>query len=122
MFIPVFFNTLRGLRQVQPVHRDLMRAYAATPRQITRTVTLPGALPYFFTGLRIASSLAVISALVAEYFGGPVGGPRQGDHLGGLEQQLPAGLGVRARRDPARARVLRRDLRARALALARTRT
>jgi NitT/TauT family transport system permease protein len=70
VFVPVFVNTLRGLRQVQPVHRDLMRAYAATNWQLTRTVTLPGALPYLFTGLNIASSLAVISAVVAEYFGG----------------------------------------------------
>ena len=54
-----------------PVHRDLMRAYAASSRQQTRFVTIPSALPHFFTGLRIASSLAVISALVAEYFGGP---------------------------------------------------
>lgn len=70
-FVPVFLNTLRGLRQVRPVHRDLMRSYAATPQQATRAVTIPSALPHFFTGLRIASSLAVISALVAEYFGGP---------------------------------------------------
>lgn len=74
VFIPVYVNTLRGLRQVRPVHRDLMRAYAATSWQATRTVTLPGALPYLFTGFRIASSLAVISALIAEYFGGPVNG------------------------------------------------
>lgn len=74
VFTPMYFNVLRGLRQVKPIHRDLMRAYAATPQQLTRTVTLPGALPFFFTGLRIASSLAVISALVAEYFGGPVSG------------------------------------------------
>jgi NitT/TauT family transport system permease protein len=74
VFIPVYVNTLRGLRQVRPVHRDLMRAYAATSWQATRTVTLPGALPFVFTGLRIASSLAVISALIAEYFGGPVDG------------------------------------------------
>jgi NitT/TauT family transport system permease protein len=70
-FVPVFLNTLRGLRQVRPVHRDLMRSYAATNWQQTRAVTIPSALPHFFTGLRIASSLAVISALVAEYFGGP---------------------------------------------------
>jgi NitT/TauT family transport system permease protein len=70
VFAPVFVTTLRGLRQVQPVHRDLMRAYAATPRQLTRLVTIPGALPFLFTGLRIASSTAVISAVVAEYFGG----------------------------------------------------
>ncbi|HEY0119885.1 MAG TPA: ABC transporter permease subunit [Cellulomonas sp.] len=73
-FVPVYINTLRGLRTVAPIHRDLMRAYAATSWQTTRTVTLPGALPFFCTGLRIASSVAVISALVAEYFGGPVDG------------------------------------------------
>ena len=72
--IPVYVNTLRGLRQVRPVHRDLMRVFAATPGQSAFAVTLPTAAPYAFTGLRIASSLAVISALVAEYFGGPVGG------------------------------------------------
>ncbi len=70
VFAPIFINTLRGLRQVLPVHRDLLKAYAATSWQLTRTVTIPGALPFVFTGLRIASSLAVISALVAEYFGG----------------------------------------------------
>lgn len=70
VFVPVFINTVRGLRQVKPVHRDLLRAYAASSWQISRTVTIPGALPYVFTGLNIASSLAVISAIVAEYFGG----------------------------------------------------
>jgi NitT/TauT family transport system permease protein len=74
VFVPVFVNTLRGLRQVRPVHRDLMRVYAATPGQVTRTVTIPAALPFVFTGLRLASSLAVISAIVAEYFGGPRSG------------------------------------------------
>jgi NitT/TauT family transport system permease protein len=74
VFVPVYFNTLKGLRQVRLVHRDLMRCYAATMWQSTRMVTLPTALPFVFTGLRIASSLAVISALIAEYFGGPVGG------------------------------------------------
>jgi len=77
-FTPVFLGTLRGLRQATPVHRDLMRVYAASPWQAFRTVTLPTAVPHVFTGVRIASSLAVISALVAEYFGGPRGG------LGGL--------------------------------------
>ena len=74
VFVPVFINTLRGLRQVRPVQRDLMRAYAATGWQTARTVTIPSALPFMFTGLRIASSLAVISAIVAEYFGGPRSG------------------------------------------------
>jgi NitT/TauT family transport system permease protein len=74
VFAPVFLNTLRGLRQVRPVHRDLMRSLDASGWQLTRTVTIPGALPYLFTGLNVASSLAVISALVAEYFGGPQDG------------------------------------------------
>ena len=77
-FVPVFVNTLRGLRQTRPVHRDLMRVYAASGSETFRKVTLPTAVPYLMTGIRIASSLAVISALVAEYFGGPRGG------LGGL--------------------------------------
>lgn len=70
VFVPVFVNALRGLRQVRPVHRDLMRSYAATNWQLTRHVTLPGAVPFVMTGLNVASSLAVISAIVAEYFGG----------------------------------------------------
>ncbi|MWB99405.1 ABC transporter permease [Agromyces seonyuensis] len=73
-FVPVFVNTLRGLRQAAPVHRELMRVYAASGTQTFRTVTLPTAVPFLLTGIRIASSLAVISALVAEYFGGPRGG------------------------------------------------
>ncbi|WP_127794797.1 ABC transporter permease [Agromyces sp. LHK192] len=73
-FVPVFVNTLRGFRQTAPVHRDLMKAYAATSGQVLRTITLPTARPFMLTGIRIASSLAVISALVAEYFGGPRGG------------------------------------------------
>lgn len=72
--IPVYLNTLRGLRQVRQVHLDLMTACAAGRLQVVRTVTLPTATPYVFTGLRVASSLAVIAALIAEYFGGPIGG------------------------------------------------
>ncbi|KYH45938.1 ABC transporter permease [Branchiibius sp. NY16-3462-2] len=73
-FVPVYVNSLRGLRTVAPLHRDLMRSYAATGWQATRAVTLPGAVPFVFTGIRIASSVAVISALIAEYFGGPLDG------------------------------------------------
>ena len=73
-FVPVFVNVLRGLRQTHPVHRDLLRASGASPWQTLRVLTLPTALPYLLTGLRIASSIAVIAALVAEYFGGPADG------------------------------------------------
>ncbi|MFI5909385.1 ABC transporter permease [Dactylosporangium sp. NPDC051541] len=70
VFFPVFINTLRGLREVDPTHRELMDSYAAGSWTFARLVRLPGALPYLFTGLRQASSLAVIAAVVAEYFGG----------------------------------------------------
>ncbi|MDE0545277.1 ABC transporter permease [Microbacterium sp. C7(2022)] len=73
-FVPVYLNMLRGLRQARPVQRDLFRAYAAGGGQTFRKLTLPTALPYLAVGVRIASSLAVISALVAEYFGGPADG------------------------------------------------
>lgn len=73
-FVPVFVNVVRGLRQTRPVHRDLFRASAASNGQTFRLLTMPTALPYLLTGLRIASSLAVIAALVAEYFGGPADG------------------------------------------------
>jgi NitT/TauT family transport system permease protein len=70
VFFPVFINTLRGLREVDPIHRELMHTYAASGWTFATKVRLPGALPYVFTGLRQASSLAVIAAVVAEYFGG----------------------------------------------------
>jgi NitT/TauT family transport system permease protein len=70
VFFPVFVNTLRGLREVDPTHRELMDSYAAGGWTFARLVRLPGALPHLFTGLRQASSLAVIAAVVAEYFGG----------------------------------------------------
>lgn len=85
VFVPVYVNTLKGLRQVRPVHRDLMRAHAATTWQTIGTVTLPTALPFIFTGVRIASSLAVIAAVIAEYFGGPKSG------LGGAITTAAAG-------------------------------
>lgn len=73
-FVPIFINVLRGLRQAKPVQRDLFAVLGANGGQTFAKLTLPTAVPYLFTGLRIASSLAVISALVAEYFGGPSNG------------------------------------------------
>lgn len=70
VFFPVFVNTLKGLRQVDPIHDELMRSYAASPWSVLRVVRIPGALPFFFTGVRIAASVSVIAAIVAEYFGG----------------------------------------------------
>jgi NitT/TauT family transport system permease protein len=70
VIVPVFVSTARGLRQVQPVHAELMTSLAATPWQHARFVRLPGAVPYIMTGLRLAAPAAVIAAIVAEYFGG----------------------------------------------------
>jgi NitT/TauT family transport system permease protein len=68
--VPVFVSTSRGLRQVRPVHAELMTALAATPGQFARFVRLPGAVPHIMTGLRVAAPASVIAAIVAEYFGG----------------------------------------------------
>ncbi len=74
VFFPIFVNTLRGLSQVDPTQAELMRSYAASAGAISRKVRVPNALPHFFTGFKVAASGAVISAVVAEYFGGPQGG------------------------------------------------
>lgn len=73
-FFPVFVNTLKGLTQVDPVHEELMRSYAASDTAFLRMVRLPNALPFAMTGLRIAASLSVIAAVVVEYFGGAQNG------------------------------------------------
>jgi NitT/TauT family transport system permease protein len=70
VFFPVFINTFRGLTQIDAVHDELMRSYAASEWTVLGKVRVPGALPFFFTGLKLASSLCVIAAIVAEYFGG----------------------------------------------------
>ena len=70
VFFPIFINTFRGLTRIDPVHEELMRSYAASEWAILGKVRVPGALPFFFTGLKLAASLCVIAAVVAEYFGG----------------------------------------------------
>ncbi|HEX7133407.1 MAG TPA: ABC transporter permease subunit [Iamia sp.] len=74
VFFPVFLNLLKGLTQVQATHIELMRSYGASASAVARKVRLPGAVPYLATGLKVAAPLAVITAVVAEYFGGPQGG------------------------------------------------
>jgi NitT/TauT family transport system permease protein len=69
-FVPIFLNVVRGLKRISPVHAELMASYAVSGWAVLRTIRIPGALPYFFTGLRIAASLSVIAAVVTEYFGG----------------------------------------------------
>ncbi len=69
-FFPVFVNTLRGLTSVHPSSIDLMRSYAAGEVTIFRRVRFPNSLPYLFAALKVASVLAMIGAVVGEYFGG----------------------------------------------------
>jgi NitT/TauT family transport system permease protein len=69
-FLPVMVNTLRGLQSASPRQIELMRSYAASEREIWRRVRVPTALPFLFTALKVASVLAMIGAIVGEYFGG----------------------------------------------------
>ena len=71
VFFPVFVNVTRGLIQIMPAQLELMRSMNAQPRTILRLLRIPNALPFFFTAMKIAAPLAVIAALVSEYFGGP---------------------------------------------------
>ena len=70
VFFPVMANVTRGLVQVEPGALELMRSYAASEWTILRKVRIPNALPYFFTALKIATTLSLIGAIVGEYFGG----------------------------------------------------
>ena len=70
-FLPVMVNTLRGLHvSAKPRQIELMRSYAAGELTIWRRVRIPTSLPFVFTALKIASVLAMIGAIVGEYFGG----------------------------------------------------
>lgn len=69
-FFPVLVNTLRGLTSVRPSQIELMRSYAAGDVAVFRRVRIPTALPYVFSSLKVASVLAMIGAIVGEYFGG----------------------------------------------------
>jgi NitT/TauT family transport system permease protein len=69
-FFPVLVNTLRGLTSVRPQDLELMHSYAAGNVEIFRRVRIPTALPFIFAGLKVATVLAMIGAVVGEYFGG----------------------------------------------------
>jgi NitT/TauT family transport system permease protein len=70
VFFPIVVNVTRGLTQVEPAALELMRSYAASESTILRVLRIPNALPYFFTGLKVAATLSLIGAIVGEYFGG----------------------------------------------------
>lgn len=65
-FFPVVVGTVKGLRSVDPLALDLMRSYAASPRQVFIKVRFPAAVPFFFTSLKLGTAAALVGALVAE--------------------------------------------------------
>ena len=71
-FFPTFISALRGLLGVTPAALELMRSYAATEWQIFVKLRLPHSLPLVFTALRGCTTLAMIGAVVSEFFGGPM--------------------------------------------------
>jgi NitT/TauT family transport system permease protein len=71
VFFPIMVNTVRGLTNVDASAIELMRSYASSDFEVLRRLRIPNALPYILTGFRIATTLAVIGAVIGEYFGGP---------------------------------------------------
>jgi NitT/TauT family transport system permease protein len=73
-FFPMLVNTLAGLSAAGHIERDLMRSYGADHRQTLAKLYLPAALPFIFNALKINATLALIGAIVAEFFGTPTQG------------------------------------------------
>jgi NitT/TauT family transport system permease protein len=74
VYFIVLVNVAKGLRQVESTHLELLHSYAATPSQVLAKARIPNAVPYLFQALTIAAPVAVITAFVAEYFGGSQNG------------------------------------------------
>lgn len=74
VFFPMLVNTVQGLQATEAMQRDLMRTYAASYWQTLVRLRLPAAMPFVFNGLKIGTTLALIGAIVAEFFGSPVKG------------------------------------------------
>jgi len=73
-FFPMLVNTVVGLESVGAMERDLMKTYAANYWQTLISMRLPNALPFIFNALKINTTLAMIGAIVAEFFGTPTVG------------------------------------------------
>jgi len=74
VFFPMLVNTVAGLREASQMQRDLMRTYAASYWQSLILLRLPTAMPFIFNGLKISTTLALVGAIVAEFFGSPIVG------------------------------------------------
>jgi NitT/TauT family transport system permease protein len=73
-FFPMLVNTVQGLAAANHMERDLMNTYAASWWQTLTKLRLPAAAPFIFNALKINSTLALIGAIVAEFFGTPIVG------------------------------------------------
>ncbi|EJL57081.1 ABC-type nitrate/sulfonate/bicarbonate transport system, permease component [Rhizobium sp. CF122] len=73
-FFPMLVNTVAGLAASGPMERDLMQTYASNYWQTLLKLRLPAAMPFIFNALKINSTLALIGAIVAEFFGTPIVG------------------------------------------------
>jgi NitT/TauT family transport system permease protein len=69
VFFPVVVNTFRGLTEVSSLSLELMRSYAANELQQYQWLRLPNALPFIFNALKLGTTLAMIGAIVGEFFG-----------------------------------------------------
>jgi NitT/TauT family transport system permease protein len=73
-FFPMLVNAVAGLQASGHLERDLMRSYGASWLQTLVKLRLPAAMPFIFNALKINSTLAMIGAIVAEFFGSPIVG------------------------------------------------
>lgn len=73
-FFPMLVNTVTGLAAASHMQKDLMKTYAASYWQTLFKLRIPEALPFIFNALKINSTLALIGAIVAEFFGTPIVG------------------------------------------------
>jgi len=74
VFFPMLVNVTAGLQETTQMQRDQIRTWAATWWQGLWKLRLPAAMPFVFNGLKISSTLALIGAIVAEFFGSPIVG------------------------------------------------
>jgi NitT/TauT family transport system permease protein len=74
VFFPMLVNCVQGLAASEAMQRDLMRTYSASYWQTLVKLRLPAAMPAIFNGLKVATTLALIGAIVAEFFGSPIKG------------------------------------------------
>jgi len=70
---PILLTTVRGLREVEPDLLDLVRTLHGSRWQVFTKIQLPGALPYIFSGMKVAAILAVAGAIVGEFLGSDKG-------------------------------------------------